>query len=572
MDEQPDSSQQLMDILLVMDEKGTLQAVSGVKDGELQTRNPLEDNNDLLRVDRQGDMFSNFFSNLWNQLKDPTRFHFFRVPEEEVQRVAADFQQRESQSVKVGEPLITQYEVKPPEQEQQQTQAGKQQQQPGQDPQYKYQVEDIDWNSLAAIGVQKEQIENNGMLDQMLRGFQTDKTVRVHFHFEGISHSNDSQLSLKPGTDGKLTVCSHGILDPEKMQKQFFGYDITDTDRQMLRQTGNMGHPATVTNRTGEQVEALVSRNQKTNELVAFPLSKIKIPAEKNGHKFTPDETAKLKQGEAVVCQFLTRPKDGEQPKLYPAPVQFSAVKMQLEFLFGERGKLAMDAYKENLKRTANQEVPKTFRKQELTEKSRLELEAGGTVKVSGLVDKKGRSYHGYITWKPGEKPGFMFPKDYKTALEEGRVKPAVENLKRTANQEVPKTFRKQELTEKSRLELEAGGTVKVSGLVDKKGRSYHGYITWKPGEKPGFMFPKDYKTALEEGRVKPAVENEIQVAVNSEGKTVEATKNLKEALQSAQQRPTGEQKQQQDRKQEQKEEKKQEQSDKPKRSRGVRR
>lgn len=49
MDERPDSSQQLMDILLVMDEKGTLQAVSGVKDGELQTKNPLEDNNDLLR-------------------------------------------------------------------------------------------------------------------------------------------------------------------------------------------------------------------------------------------------------------------------------------------------------------------------------------------------------------------------------------------------------------------------------------------------------------------------------------------------------------------------------------------
>ena len=103
-------------------------------------------------------------------------------------------------------------------------------------------------------------------------------------------------------------------------------------------------------------------------------------------------------------------------------------------------------------------------------------------------------------------------------------------NLKQTANQEVPKTFRKQELTEKSRLELEAGGTVKVSGLVDKKGKAYQGYITWKPGEKPAFMFPKDYKAALEEGRVKPAVENEVQVAVNSEGKTVEATRNLKEA------------------------------------------
>ena len=131
MDERPDSSQQLMDILLVMDEKGTLQAVSGVKDGELQTKNPLEDNNDLLRVDRHGDMFSNFFSNLWNQLKDPTRFHFFRVPEEEVQRVAADFRQRESQSVKTGEPLVAQYEVQPPVQAQQQTQAGQQQQPEG---------------------------------------------------------------------------------------------------------------------------------------------------------------------------------------------------------------------------------------------------------------------------------------------------------------------------------------------------------------------------------------------------------------------------------------------------------
>ena len=503
MDEQPDSSQQLMDILLVMDEKGTLQAVSGVKDGELQTKNPLEDNNDLLRVDRHGDMFSNFFSNLWNQLKDPTRFHFFRVPEEEMQRVAADFQQRTTQPVKEGEPLVAQYEVQPPVQGQQQAQAAgqQQQQQDGapqqeQNPQYKYRPEDIDWNSLAAIGVQREQIERNGMLDQMLRGFQTDQTVRVHFRFEGLSHSNDSQLSLKPDSDGKLTVCSHGILDPEKVQKQFFGYDITDSDKQQLQQTGNMGHPATVTNRDGEQVEALVSRNLKTNELIAFPVGKVNIPAEKNGHKFTPDEVAKLRQGEAVVCQFITKPKEGQEPKSYLAPVQFSAAKMQLEFLFNERGKQAMDAY-----RAAQ---------------------------------------------------------------------------KQTANQEVPKTFRKQELTEKSRLELEAGGTVKVSGLVDKKGKQYHGYITWKPGEKPDFMFPKDYKAALEEGRVKPAVENEVQVAVNSQGKTNEATRNLKEALQSAQQRPTGEQKQRQDRKEQQKEDKKQEQkqeqTDKPKQRKGIRR
>ena len=104
------------------------------------------------------------------------------------------------------------------------------------------------------------------------------------------------------------------------MQKQFFGYDITDSDKQVLRQTGNMGHPATVTNRAGEQVEALVSRNLKTNELVAFPLSKVNIPAEKNGHTFTPDEIARLKQGEAVVCRFFLEPRRGSSPRFTRLP------------------------------------------------------------------------------------------------------------------------------------------------------------------------------------------------------------------------------------------------------------
>lgn len=522
MDERPDNSQQLMDILLVMDqEKKTIQAVSGVKDGELQTKNPLEDNNDLLRVDRHGDMFSNFFSNLLNQLKNPTRFHFFRVPEEDVQRVAADFQQTVQNPTPEGQARMQQYEVKPPQQEQQQAQqqsqqqpqpaAGQQQQptdapqqgqsQAQQQPQYKYDVNKIDWDTLSKLGVKREQIEQNGMLDQMLRGFQTDQTVRVYFNLDSISHANDSQLSLREAPDGRVVVCSHGILDPTKLQKQFFGHTFTKEDGDALKTAGNMGRIVELTNRAGEKVPSLISRNQKTNELASFPADKVRIPAEKNGHTFTDDEIARLKKGEAVVCKFQTKHKEGQQPKTYEAPVQFNAAKMQLELLFNDRAKLAMDAHKELQKKTAYQEVPKTFRKQELTEKSQTELAGGGTVKVAGLKDQNGKPYHGYITWQPGQKY-------------------------------------------------------------------------------PAFMFPKDYHAALSEGRVKPAVENEVQVAVNSEGKTNEATKSLKEALQSAQTRPTGEQKEQQDRKQarkedkkeEQKKEQKQEQPDKPKRSRGVRR
>lgn len=516
MDERPDNSQQLMDILLVMDkEEKTIQAVSGVQDGKLQTKNPLEDNNDLLRVDRHGDMFSNFFSNLWNQLKDPTRFHFFRVPEENVKRVAADFQQTAKAPTPEGQARMQQYEVQPPQQAQQQAQqqshqqtppvAGQQQAAPTSQPEqqpnpYRYDVNKIDWESLNALGIKRDQIEKNGMLDQMLKGFQTDKTVRVSFNLGTISHNNDSQLSLRQAPDGRLIVCSHGILDPQKLQQQFFGHTFTPEDDKALKTSGNMGRIVEITNKAGEQVPSLISRNQKTNEVVAFPADKVRIPAEKNGHTFTPEEIVRLKNGEAVVCKLLTNPKEGQQPKPYEAPVQYNAAKMQLELLFGDRAKLALQASKKFLSKPVIKEIPDTFRKQKLTEKAKLELEGGGTVKVTGLVDKKGKTYHGYITWS-----------------------------------------------------AETGKT--------------------------DFMFPKDYKAAVEEGRAKPAIENEVQVAVNSEGKSTEATKNLKEALLSAQTKPTGEQQQQQDRRQEQRQDRKEDQKqqqeqkqDKPKRGKGVRR
>ena len=513
MDERPDNREQLMDILLVMDkEEKTIQAVSGVKDGELQTKNPLEGNNDLLKVDRHGDMFSNFFSNMWNQLKDPTRFHFFRVPEEDIKRVAEDFKQTAQHPTPEGEARMRQYEVQPPQQQQAQQQAPQQpqQEQPVQQPapapqqeqqpqnQHRYDAEKIDWNSLAALGVTREQIERNGMLDQMLKGFQTDKTVRVSFNLGTISHSNDSQLSLRENANGILTVCSHGILDPTKLQQQFFGHTFTPEDGKALKEVGNMGRIVEITNKAGEKIPSLISRNQKTNEVAAFPADKVRIPAEKNGHVFTPEETARLKKGEAVyITDFKSRAKDGEPFKVFPAPVQFNAAKMQLEFLFGERAK---QAYKET-----------------------------------------------------------------------------VGQMKGPVIKEVPEFFRKQKLSDTSRQELKDGGTVKVSGLIDKKGKPYQGYVTWNADTgKTDFMFPKAYHEAVEQGKARPAVENQVQVAVNSEGKTTEATKSLKEALLSGQNKPTGEQKQQQDRKEQQKEDKKQDRQqeqkpDKPKRSRGIR-
>ena len=85
---QSTTDEQMMDILLVLDkEKKTISAVKGVdENGELQTV-PPENNSELLKFDRHGDFFSNFFSNMMNQLKSPTRFNFFKIPKLELPKI-----------------------------------------------------------------------------------------------------------------------------------------------------------------------------------------------------------------------------------------------------------------------------------------------------------------------------------------------------------------------------------------------------------------------------------------------------------------------------------------------------
>ena len=121
------------------------------------------------------------------------------------------------------------------------------------------------------------------------------------------------------------------------------------------------------------------------------------------------------------------------------------------------------------------------------------------------------------------------------------------------SQQEAPKSFRKKELTEDQQTSLNEGKTVYVSGLTDRNGKNYNGYITWKPETgKTDFMFATDYKKALEQGTVKPDDRHKVQVAVNSEGKTNEATKKVKEPLEQGQTAPTEKQKEKQENKQEQ--------------------
>ena len=71
------------DFLLVK-EKGSneLHVANVDKNGKVKSAklNEKEDNPDLLKIDKHGNMLENFFENFMRQVKNPTRFEFFRVP------------------------------------------------------------------------------------------------------------------------------------------------------------------------------------------------------------------------------------------------------------------------------------------------------------------------------------------------------------------------------------------------------------------------------------------------------------------------------------------------------------
>lgn len=96
-----------------------------------------------------------------------------------------------------------------------------------------------------------------------------------------------------------------------------------------------------------------------------------------------------------------------------------------------------------------------------------------------------------------------------------------------------------------------------VAGLKDEKGVEFNGHVqSGAQGKSPDKIPPKD---------VTPANESRTQVAVNSEGKTHEATKQCKEPLKQGQQKLTAKQKEKQDKAQD-----KSLKADKPKKSKGM--
>ncbi len=423
--------EQFSDILLVLDqETKEIRAVKGLdKDGNLETTDPKKANqNDFLKVDKNGDVLSNFFSNYFRQAKDPSRFKFFKVPRKQIEKITKLFKEQLKNPTKAMGKMMDSHEIdaskfnqKKETQMETQTKdlevdyqevtpktADKKIVPPtteniNQESEYRYQEKDIDWETLGNLGITKEKLENRKLLDGLLKGYKTNELVPVSFNVGTAFSRLDARLSLQKNKEGKVTMAIHGIRRKPMLNYPFFGHEFSDIDKKNLKETGNMGRVVDLHNtKTGEMIPSIISVDRLTNELVALKSEHIKIPNEIKGIALSDEQKQILQEGKSLVLKGMISSKGKE----FDATVQFNADKRYVEFIF-DKPALNQQQKKND---TPLNEIPKIIRGKELTEDQRTLLKDGKTIYIDGFISKNGDAYKGYLKLNDkGSKIDFSF-------------------------------------------------------------------------------------------------------------------------------------------------------------------
>lgn len=446
--------EQKQDVLLALDKKEkTVAAVTGIdKQGNLKTAPPQKKhNNEFLKLDRHGDIASNFLKNFISQLKDPTRFELFKTEISKVEESAKEIQKHEEKPTKALKAKLDDMRVNSEQrspQEQSVSDNVKNIYSNGDN--YFVNPNKIDWQTLKSFGINKEQIENSKYFESMLRGYKSPHTFPIESKIGNITLKTDARISFRPNENGDVVLAIHGIRKKLELDRPYFGHEFSKEDKENLLKTGNMGRKVDIKNYfTGETIPSFISIDRLTNELVSMRADKFPFPDGINGVNLNERQKNDLRDGKAVWVEDMISSKT---QKPYSAFVQINADKRTLEFIF---------------------------------------------------------------------------PKNNQKQSNEMGVR-------------IPKLLAGVELTEKQQADLRSDKTIYVRGMKDKQGEEYNAYIkvNHEDNKLDFFKFNPD-KAKDKAKEITPSDEHKTQVAVNSEGKTSEATKKIEEPLKQGQSKPT---------------------------------
>ena len=492
------------DVLVVRDEKtGEISVVAGLNADGTPKRTPAKAENaqSFLQFDRQGDVLDNFFKNFFRQCKEPSRFGFYRIAADQVDSmlgVMKDLLQHPYQNKQilaphkidtfpyqqqVQEEMAAQKTEKQEPQKQENMEQQKEQQESPQQTQGKrgYQPIDeskINWQELEdRWGVKRDDLEKSGDLTKMLHYGKSD-LVKVKPTFGGESFELDARLSFKKDGEGNVSLVPHFIRKEQKLD-EYKEHKFSDDDRKNLRETGNLGRVVDIEDReTGEIIPSYISIDRKTNEITDIPANKVRIPERIGKTEITKQEQDMLRAGLPVRDKLIER-KDGRK---FVTTLQVNVEQRGVEFVPGTG------------------RSPRAAQAQE-AKNNPAQGQAQGTENTANTNKEQRRN-----TW----------------TNEDGSIRPISK-------------WSGVDFTEQQKADYVAGKAVKLENVTDKQGFHATMYIRFNPEKGRPYRYDTNPDNAQ---KVAPSNESRTQVAVNSEGKTNEATKNLKEPLRKGQTAP----------------------------------
>ena len=532
------------DVLVVRDEKtGEISVVAGLSRDGTPKRVPAKAENtpDFLRFDRNSDLMDSFFRNFYRQCKEPSRFGFYRIAADQVENLLGVMKEllkdpeANKEILSAHKVDTSNYEKEAKQSEGQaketassddasKTQANtekenvssEQTNEKENDMEQKPEQTATEQQAQTAPGVKQNLISGNDVnLQELGAKYGIDfnsmnekdmkallnygKTglVIVKPTFGGEQIEIQARLSFRKDDNDQLQLVPHFVRNEPKLDVAYKGYTFTPEDKKNLLQNGNLGKVVDFPDKnTGELRPHFISIDRLTNEIVDIPTNKVRIPD-------TIGKTPITKDDKRVLYSGIPLRKEIElaNGRKFTPLLQVNVEQRGVEFVPGSTRQAQGQKQNGDKKQTADKQEQKA------------EGDAGG--------QKKQQDPNHWLN-------------------EDGTI--------RRLN-----TYFKKELTEQQKDDYVAGKTIEIKEVPNKNGSgTYTAYVKFDFDK----MQPRSYRNNPDLKQAKeqiPTNENKVQVAVNEQGKTHEATKHTKEPLSPGQSAPKNEKQQKEQNAEEQK-------------------
>lgn len=186
--------------------------------------------------------------------------------------------------------------------------------------------------------------------------------------------------------------------------------------------------------------------------------------------------------------------------------------------------------------------IPDEVKSVRLTREQKEALAEGKGVYVENMIGKSGKKFNATIQIN-ADKRGLDFHFGGQKKAQRQEQTQATDTTQQPRRLRIGKTLLGVEITQEHKAGWEQNKWVYIEGMTDKKGQKFNAYV--RPNhERAKYDFSRRKPEQSQIYEIKPDNASGTQVAVNSEGKTDEATKRIGEPLQRGQTAPANEEQQ----------------------------